>query len=85
MPQSEPSVGEADLHTLVERKLIKVFGPEHGRELLRTVLKEIGLPALDTTQDLTRLADRLQTRQGFEATAGAMLSVMAAVRRSAGY
>ena len=75
---------DAELHEQVERKLLKVFGNEHGAELLRGLLADLRLPAVGSTDDLNRLADLLQTRQGFERTAGAMLSVMAAVRRISG-
>lgn len=84
MPASESPGHDAALHGLVEGKLGKVFGPERGPELLRGLLTELRLTTILTTDDLSRVADLLQTRQGFERTAGAMLSVMAAVRRSAG-
>jgi hypothetical protein len=83
LPNAEPRRDEA-LHELVEGKLSKVFGADRGPELLRGLLTELRLPAIETTDQLVRVADLLQTRQGFERTAGAMLSVMAAVRRSAG-
>lgn len=83
MPASEHP-GDDALHGLVEGKLSKVFGPERGPEMLRGLLAELRLPSVATNDDLARVADLLQTRQGFERTAGAMLSVMVAVRRSAG-
>lgn len=73
-----------DLHGLVERKLARVFGPERAARLLRSLLAELRLSAVATTDDLERVAVLLQTHDGFEQTAGAMLAVMAAVRRSAG-
>lgn len=80
MQGSETGGRDEGLHTLVEGKLVKVFGPDRGRDLLRGLLGELRLGSVDTTADLVRVADLLQTRQGFERTAGAMLSVMAAVR-----
>lgn len=84
MPASETTPRDDELHELVERKLIKVFGAERGAEMLRGLVAELRLPSVRTTDELSRVADLLQTRQGFERTAGAMLAVMAAVRRSAG-
>ena len=82
MPPDDTPPRDAELHEQVERKLVRVFGDERGAALLRGLLVELRLPAITTNDELTRLADLLQTRQGFERTAGAMLSVMAAVRRS---
>ena len=82
MQASDTPTLDGELHALVERKLVKIFGNERGGELLRTLLADLKLPAVATTADLVRLADLLQTRQGFERTAGAMLSVMAAMRNS---
>lgn len=83
MPHAEPT-RDAALHGVVEGKLSKVFGTDRGPELLRGLLTELRLPTIETTDELVRVADLLQTRQGFERTAGAMLAVMAAVRRSSG-
>ena len=83
MPVNENS-GADDLHGLVEGKLARVFGPERATRLLRSMLAELRLPTVGTTDDLERVAALLQTHDGFEQTAGAMLAVMAAVRRSAG-
>ncbi len=74
---------EDELQALVEAKLARVFGAERGGELLRGSLAELRLTGVHTTDDLVRVADLLQTRTGFERTVGAMLSVMAAVRRAA--
>lgn len=84
MPQSNSAsdAGPPDLHAQVEAKLIKVFGPERGAELLRRVLAQLTLASVNTTADLHRVAELLQTRSGFEGTVGAMLAVMAAVRQS---
>lgn len=84
MLASDTPSREESLHEQVERKLIKIFGADRGAELLRLLLADLRLTAVVTTDDLIRVADLLQTRQGFEKTAGAMLSVMAAVRRSGG-
>lgn len=84
MPGSEEQTRDEALHALVEGKLVKVFGADRGRELLRGLLGELRLSTLGTTAELARVAELLQTREGFERTAGAMLAVMAAVRRSAG-
>jgi hypothetical protein len=79
-----PEADDPTLHELVERKLVRVFGPERGAALLRSLLAELRLGAVRTTGELHRVADLLQTHPGFERTAGAMLAVMAAVRDSAG-
>ena len=75
--------GADDLHELVERKLTRVFGFDRANRLLRSTLADLRLPAVETTDDLECVAALLQTHDGFEQTAGAMLAVMAAVRRSA--
>lgn len=84
MPVHDAPPGEQSLHEQVERKLVKIFGADRSAELLRLLLADLKLAAVVTTDDLIRVADLLQTRQGFEKTAGAMLSVMAAMRRSVG-
>jgi hypothetical protein len=66
---------------LVVEKLTKVFGERRGRELLGQVLAELRLPCVTSTEDLARFAEALQTRGGFEATTGAMLGVLATMRR----
>jgi len=50
--------------------------------LLRRLLAEAGLVEIASEADLLRVAELLQTRPGFEGTVGAMLAVMAVVRRS---
>lgn len=72
-----------DLGALVERKLARVFGSERGLALLRAVLAELGLETIETNADLQRVAAALERRGGFEATAGTMLSVLAATRNLA--
>lgn len=71
-----------DLHTEVQAKIVKVFGPDRGAALLRSVLVQLGLASVADEHDLLRVADLLQTRPGFEGTVGAMLAVMATVRRT---
>jgi hypothetical protein len=75
---------DEELHGIVEAKLIKVFGPERASALLRSVLPQMKLEKIETTDELARLAELLEARSGFEATIGTVLSVMAAVRRSQG-
>lgn len=69
-----------DLAAVVERKLTRVFGAERGVALLQAVLRELGLETVSSTTDLERVASALERRGGFEATAGTMLSVLAATR-----
>ncbi|MDO9016282.1 MAG: hypothetical protein Q8S73_10110 [Deltaproteobacteria bacterium] len=85
MDRNEPKpASDPALHGLVESKLVKVFGVERGMVLLDGLLSQLGLAAVDTTADLARLADLLEKQPGFEGTVGAVLSVMAAMRRSQG-
>lgn len=81
MPANE-TVGRPELHDIVEAKLVKVFGPDRGQVLLRRLLAEAGIAEVVSEADLLRVAELLQTRPGFEGTVGAMLAVMAVVRRS---
>jgi hypothetical protein len=62
--------------------LVKVFGPDHGQALLRRLPAQLGLAEIADEADLLRVAVLLQPRPGFEGTVGAMLAVMAAVRRT---
>jgi len=84
LPIRDLEARDEGLHAIVEAKLVKVFGAERGAELLRSLLAELRLATVATNTELMRVADLLQQRPGFERTAGAMLSVMAAVRQSAG-
>jgi|GEM_PF-6332518 len=70
-----------DLGAVAERKLARVFGAERGAALLRAVLEELRLDAVRTVDDLEQVAAALEKRGGFEATAGTMLSVLAATQR----
>lgn len=83
MPGSEPlTAGKPELHALVEAKLVKVFGPDRGQALLRSLLGQLHIAEISGEAELLRVAELLQTRPGFEGTVGAMLAVTAAVRRS---
>ena len=79
LPSGESPVPE--LHLLVESKLVKVFGEPKARALLTQVLTELELVRVASLGDLTRVAESLQRRGGFEATLGAMFAVDAAMRR----
>lgn len=70
-----------DLGDLAQRKLARVFGAERARALFDAVLAEVGLRAVVTPDDLARVASALERRGGFEATAGTMLAVVAAMRK----
>lgn len=70
-----------DLGAVTSRKLARVFGDDRARALLKSVLVEVRLDAVRTVDDLERVASALEGRGGFEATAGTMLSVLAAMRR----
>lgn len=70
-----------ELHALVVQKLTKVFGEPRARELVAQLLSELQLQRVSSIDDLTRVAEALQQRGGFEATTGAMFAVDAAMRR----
>jgi hypothetical protein len=70
-----------DLQAFVALKLAKVFGEERARALLGEVLGELRLAAVESVDDLERVAGVLQRRGGFEATTGAMLAVRATMLR----
>ncbi len=73
-----------DLHGVVQGKLARIFGQERAEQILGAILGVLALEKVRTTSDLERVATLMQTRPGFEATAGTVLSVMAALRRSQG-
>jgi hypothetical protein len=77
LPLAEPT---PELHALVVQKLTKIFGEQRTRELVNELLAELRLERVVSVDDLTRVAEALQRRGGFEATAGAMLGVQAAMR-----
>lgn len=74
-------VTPADLHTQVLRRLTRIFGEARAEALVAELLAGLGIARVETTDQLERLASALKERGGFEATAGAMLGVLAAMRR----
>lgn len=70
-----------DLGDLVWTKLQRVLGPSVSRFELDRALHVAGLERVVTLDDLTRVAEALQRREGFVATVGALLAVEAAMRR----
>lgn len=80
MPPSDIA-RQDDLHAFALGKLAKVFGDARARAMLREVLGELALERVANVDDLERLANALQRRSGFEATAGAMLAVRATMLR----
>ena len=55
MPPAEAHPHDAELHEQVERKLIKVFGPERGAALLNGLLAELRLSSIVRTVLVTRV------------------------------
>lgn len=78
MPPADPT---GELHGLVRDKLRKVFGEARGAELLVSILTEVRIDHVRTTEELVLVAAALQRRGGFEATTGAMLAVQATMRQ----
>lgn len=72
-----------DLGELARTKLLRVLGPALSRVELAHALQVAGLTAIVTVDDLARVAEALQRREGFVATVGALLAVEAAMRRLA--
>jgi two-component system CheB/CheR fusion protein len=66
---------------LAREKLTRVFGPAQAEALLTRLLREMGIGALTTTEELARFAEGLKARGGIEAAVGAALSVQMLMQR----
>jgi PAS domain S-box-containing protein len=66
---------------LAREKLARVFGPAQAEAILTRLLKEMGISALTTREDLDRFAQRLKALGGIEAAVGAALSVQMLMQR----
>ena len=54
-------------------KLVKVMGPNVGRQLAAQILEELGLQEVSCAADLRRFAEALSKRGGFASAIGALL------------
>lgn len=79
MTQEDTALGDFAM-----AKLSRVLGPAVATEEFSAALQAAGLEAVETADDLERLANALRARPGFVATVGAMLAVEAAMRRLGG-
>lgn len=76
MTATPPSLDEVAI-----AKLAKVLGPSRAAEELSSALREVGLDAIGSVEDLELVASVLQRRDGFVATVGALLAVETAMRK----
>ncbi len=83
MERTSVATPPTDLHAFVTQKLTRIFGDKRATELLAQVLLDHGIAHVATVEDLVVVANALQERGGFEATAGAMLAVHAQMLRVA--
>ena len=76
-----PAAAAAAPESLARQKLARVFGPEQADTLLKRLVREMGIPALTTMDDLERFAQGLKARGGVEGAVGAALSVQMLMQR----
>jgi hypothetical protein len=69
----------SDFDRLAFEKMAAVLGADRARQLLRSILQELGIE-LRTPQDLFRFSEALSRLGGFEGAVGAMLGVTAVMR-----
>lgn len=67
------------LDALARAKLARVLGVVKADQLLRESMTELRMDSLATPADLLRLGRAMESRGGFEAAVGAMLSVQAVI------
>lgn len=67
------------LEELARAKLARVLGPVKADGLLRETMAELRIETVATPDDLLRLGRAMESRGGFEAAVGAMLSVQAVI------
>lgn len=70
---------DADLRRLAFTKMKNVLGDERARQLMDSLLRELGVE-LRTPDELLRFGERMSAMGGFESAVGAMLSVAAVLR-----
>lgn len=78
---SNPAV---DLHATASAKLTRVLGDARGRAVFAESLRGLGLPRIDTADQLFRFGRHLETQGGFVATVGALLCLTAVMNGAAG-
>jgi hypothetical protein len=76
---SDELSASTELYQLALAKTSKVLGPDHAKQLMDQLLKELGID-LQTPNDLLRLSEVMSHRPGFEGAVGAMLGVAAVLR-----
>jgi PAS domain S-box-containing protein len=78
---ASPATASSTPESVAREKLARVLGPAQAETVFPRVLKEMGIPALRTTADLERFAERLKARGGIEGAVGAALSVHMIMQR----
>lgn len=66
-------MARTDWHMVALSKLTKVMGDRAGRELMSSVLGEVGLGEISCARELRIFADALASRDGFAAPLGSLL------------
>ncbi len=71
---------ESPWHAVAREKLVRIFGPLRGEQLLRDVLQELGLETIASVNDLAAVGDRLSAMGGFVGSLGVVLKTHASLR-----
>ncbi len=79
-PSSKRNEGGDSLRDLAMQKLARVLGEEHASRVFAEALRDAGISAIATADDLHTFAQALIARGGMEAAVGGLLSVAAVVR-----
>ncbi len=80
----DPGTPSSGMHDAAWTKLEKVLGPAKAQIALATGLKQAGMSAISTPDDLFRFARVLETQGGIVGTIGALLALHAVMRGASG-
>lgn len=78
--RSATGAGDPSLAELAMQKLARVLGEENARRVHDETMRDAGIAAIATADDLHTFAQALISRGGMEAAVGGLLSVAAVVR-----
>lgn len=84
MTEGGPRSNTTSWEKIAREKLCSVLGREQGEAVMAQVMKELGLTALATPDDLHRFAQHVARREGFTAAVGALLSLHAVMNGASG-